>query len=199
MRRIEQHFQIEQTVAPLIEMLERSCSRRPTDDVKDSRSSSMAGIKPSHDRASHGEAAKVAYVIDRWPDEELPLLAREIEEMKRRNVPILPFVCELNSSARLDGAMERVASAFEFLPDAMVLEAEWRTNSALAQQLEEDRAQQSSRAARRNFSPSGSVCARAAKINTTEKRITHSCYEFSGAGLRDHVKKAPGCDTKRHD
>ena len=145
-RRIEQHFQIEQTVAPLIEMLERSCSRRPTDDVKDSRSSSMAGIKPSHDRASHAEAAKVVYVIDRWPDEELPLLAREIEEMKRRNVPILPFVCELNSSTRLGGPMERVASTLEFLPDAMVLEAEWRTNSAMAQQLEEDRAQQSSRA-----------------------------------------------------
>jgi hypothetical protein len=106
----------------------------------------MAGIKPSHDRASHAEAAKVVYVIDRWPDEELPLLAREIEEMKRRNVPILPFVCELNSSARLDGPTERVASTLEFLPDAMVLEAEWRTNSAMAQQLEEDRAQQSSRA-----------------------------------------------------
>ena len=36
--RIEQHFRIEQTVAPLIEMLERSCSRRPAGDVSDSRS-----------------------------------------------------------------------------------------------------------------------------------------------------------------
>ncbi|MGC2627459.1 MAG: hypothetical protein WA269_11520, partial [Candidatus Udaeobacter sp.] len=92
------------------------------------------------------EAATVAYLIDRWPDSELPLLERELEEMKRRNVPILPFVCEFNSSAKLDGAMERVASTLEFLPDAMVLEAEWRTNATLAQQLEEDRAQQSSRA-----------------------------------------------------
>ena len=65
--------------------------------------------------------------------------------MKRRNVPILPFVCELDSSARLNGTAERVAPSLEFLPDAMVLEAEWRTNPALAQQLEEDRAQQSSR------------------------------------------------------
>ena len=62
--------------------------------------------------------------------------------MKRRNVPILPLVCELNSSARLNGAVERVAPSFEFLPDAMVLEAEWRANPALSQQLEEDRAQQ---------------------------------------------------------
>ena len=66
--------------------------------------------------------------------------------MKRRNVPILPFVCELNSSARLNGAMEGIAPLLEFLPDAMVLEAEWQTTPALAQQLEEDRAQQSSRA-----------------------------------------------------
>ena len=91
-------------------------------------------------------ATEVAYLIDRWPDHELPLLERELEEMKRRNVPILPFVCELNSSARLNGTMERVVPSLEFLPDAMVLEAEWRTNPALAQQLEEDRAQQSSRA-----------------------------------------------------
>jgi hypothetical protein len=61
-------------------------------------------------------------------------------------VPILPFVCELNSSASLNGAVEGIAPLLEFLPDAMVLEAEWRTNPALAQQLEEDRAQQSSRA-----------------------------------------------------
>src|SRR5437763_13961996 len=66
--------------------------------------------------------------------------------MKRRNVSILPLVCELSPSTRLNGAMERVSPSLEFLPDAMVLEAEWRANPALAQQLEEDRAQQSSRA-----------------------------------------------------
>ncbi len=138
--RIEQHFRIEQTVAPLIEMLERSCSRRPVGDVSISRSELLAD-------ASHSEAAtEVAYLIDRWPDHELPLLEREVEEMKRRNVPILPIVCELNSGAKLTGAMEGVAPSLEFLPDAMVLEAEWRINPALAQQLEEDRAQQSSRA-----------------------------------------------------
>jgi glycosyltransferase involved in cell wall biosynthesis len=145
--RIEQDFRIEQTVAPLIEMLERSCSRRPAGDVSVSRSSLLAGTESNRRRASYSEpATAIAYLIDRWPDRELPLLERELEEMKRRNVLILPFVCELNSSARLTGAVERVAPSLEFLPDAMVLEAEWRTNPALAQQLEEDRAQQSSRA-----------------------------------------------------
>jgi glycosyltransferase involved in cell wall biosynthesis len=145
-QRIEQHFRIEQTVAPLMEMLEQSCSRRPAGDPSVSRSSLLAATE-SNRRASHNEAAtEIAYLIDRWPDHELPFLEREIEEMKRRNVPILAFVGELNSSARLNGAMERVAPSLEFLPDAMVLEAEWRTTPAVAQRLEEDRAQQSSRA-----------------------------------------------------
>jgi glycosyltransferase involved in cell wall biosynthesis len=145
--RIEQHFRIEQTVAPLVEMLERSCSRRPAGDVSVSRSPLLAATESNRRCASRSEAAtEIAYLIDRWPDHELPLLERELEEMKRRNVPILPFVCELNSSARLKGAIERVGPSLEFLPDAMVLEAEWRTTPALAQQLEEDRAQQSSRA-----------------------------------------------------
>jgi hypothetical protein len=145
-QRIEQHFRIEQTVTPLIEMLEQSCSRRPAGDVSISRSS-LHGPTESSRRPSHSEAnTEIAYLIDRWPDHELPLLERELEEMKRRSVPIVPFVCELNSSAKLNGAMERVAPSLEFLPDAMVLEAEWRTSPALAQQLEEDRAQHSSRA-----------------------------------------------------
>ena len=140
--RVEQHFRIEQTVAPLVEMLDRSCGRRPVGDV----TLSLSATESSR-RALHSEAATAtAYVIDHWPDPELPLLERELEEMKRRDVLILPFVCELNSSARLNGAVERIAPSLEFLPDAMVLEAEWRTNTALAQQLEEDRAQQSSRA-----------------------------------------------------
>jgi glycosyltransferase involved in cell wall biosynthesis len=145
--RIEQHFRIEQTVAPLMEMLERSCTRRPAGDVSVSRSPLLAATESNRRRTSHSKAAsEIAYLIDRWPDRELPLLEREVEEMKRRNVPVLPFVCELNSSASLNGAMERIAPLLEFLPDAMVLEAEWRTNTALAQQLEEDRAQQISRA-----------------------------------------------------
>src|SRR5437867_4169461 len=49
--RIEQHFRIEQTVAPLIEMLERSCNRRPAGDASASRSEAATGI---------------AYLIDQW-------------------------------------------------------------------------------------------------------------------------------------
>ena len=144
--RIEQHFQIENTVAPLIEMLERSCSRRHADDASVSRSGLLAAAESSRRRASHSEAAtEVAYLIDRWPDRELPLLERELQEMKRRNVPVVPFVCELNPTVRLNRDMQENATSLEFLPDAMVLEAEWRANRALAQKLEEAREQQSSR------------------------------------------------------
>ncbi len=171
--RIEQDFRIEQTVAPLMEMLERSCSRRSAGDVSVSRSPLLAATESSRRRASHSEAAtEIAYLIDRWPDCELPLLEREVEEMKRRNVPILPFVCELNSSVRLTGAMERVAPSFEFLPDAMVLEAEWRTNPALAQELEEDRALQSSRAPGAIFLRQGRFALVLRKL-FQEKNISH--------------------------
>jgi hypothetical protein len=143
--RIEQLFRIDQTIAPLIQLIEQSRSRRQMGDVLVSQSL-LAEPKSNRCRASHSEAAtEIAYLIDRWPDHELPLLERELEEMKRRNVPVFPFVCELDPSARLNGAMERIAPSLEFLPDATVLEAEWRANPALAQQLEEDRAQQSSR------------------------------------------------------
>jgi len=144
--RIEQHFRIEQTVAPLIEMLERSCDRRCEADVSGSRSAVRTSTQSTRPGASHSDAVTgIAYLIDRWPDHELPLLERELEEMKRRNVLIVPLVCELNSTAKLSGAMQGVAPALEFLPDAVVLEAEWQANLALAQRLEEDRAQQSSR------------------------------------------------------
>src|SRR5204863_894940 len=55
--RIERHFRIEHTVAPLLKLFEQGCSRRPVGDV----------------HASHSEAAtEVAYLIDRWPDNDLP-------------------------------------------------------------------------------------------------------------------------------
>src|SRR6184192_79211 len=129
--RIERHFRIEHTVAPLLKLFEQGCSRRSVGDV----------------HASHSEAAtEVAYLIDRWPDNDLPLLERELEQMKQHHVPIIPFVCELDSRHRFTHAMEEIAPSLEFLPDAMVIETECRANSGLAQRLEEDRAQQRDRA-----------------------------------------------------
>src|SRR5262249_36999805 len=118
------------TIAAWLEMLEKTSISR--------------GRNAPHIGAAT-ENRQSAYLIDRWPDHELPLLERELEEMKRRNVPVVPFVCELNSSARLNSTMQQIARSLEFLPEATVLEAERRANPNLAQQLEEERAQDSSR------------------------------------------------------
>jgi glycosyltransferase involved in cell wall biosynthesis len=146
--RIEQHFRIDQTVAPLIELFEKTLGASTNSTER------RASHPPSLAAATYGEAGseaatgkhQIAYIIDQWPDRNLPLLDRELEEMKRRHVPIVPIVCELNSRTRPTRAMEKMAPSLEFLPDPMVIEAEWRANQALAQTMEEDRAQQSARA-----------------------------------------------------
>src|SRR5499427_7621209 len=45
--RIEQHFRIEQTVAPLIDLFQRSCSRRAASDVRVSQSALLAATDSS--------------------------------------------------------------------------------------------------------------------------------------------------------
>jgi glycosyltransferase involved in cell wall biosynthesis len=169
--RIEQHFRIEQTAVPLIELLEK------TPDVSGKSNQRRASQPPSVAATTFGVAGSeaatgIAYLIDRWPDKELPLLEHELEEMKRRKLEIVPFVCELNAAARLMPKMERLALRLEFLPDAMVIEAEWRANRALAQKLEEQRAQEEPRAP-------GGVFLRQARFALAlrrpllEKRISH--------------------------
>ena len=92
--------------------------------------------------------------------------------MKRRHVPIVPIVCELNSRTRCTRAMEKMAPSLEFLPDPMVIEAEWRANQALAQKLEEDRAQQSARAPSTIFLRQARFALVLAKL-LGEKNVSH--------------------------
>jgi hypothetical protein len=134
--RVEQHFRIEHTVAPLVELLQKTSVVSQRNTPHRSTATVDAAI------GNH----QIAYLIDRWPDKDLPLLEHELQQIKRRNVPIVPVVCELNSAARLTNAMEQLALRLEFLPDAMVMEAEWRANPTLAQRLEEERAQEDIRA-----------------------------------------------------
>jgi len=141
--RIEQHFRIEHTVAPLIELLQKTPGAANGNAPHRGAATAHAA---TFGAAGSEAATAIAYLIDRWPDRDLPLLERELEEMKRRHVPIAPIVCELNSRARYTQAMGKMAPSLEFLPDPMVVEAEWRANHALAQKLEENRAQQSARA-----------------------------------------------------
>jgi glycosyltransferase involved in cell wall biosynthesis len=139
--RIEQHFRIEHTVAPLLQLFETASGQRRASHPPSGAAATFGVARSEAATESH----QIAYLIDRWPDKDLPLIERELGEMKQRGVSIVPFMCELNSAARLSRSMERMAPWLEFLPDAMVIEAEWRANPALAQKLEEERAQQESR------------------------------------------------------
>jgi glycosyltransferase involved in cell wall biosynthesis len=143
--RIEQHFRIEQTVAPLVELFHKTSSK-PVKSGQRHASHPRSVAAATFAVAGSEAATPIAYLIDRWPENDLPLLEHELEQMKRCNVAIVPIVCEMNTTVRLNRAAQQMAPSLEFLPDAMVLEAEWRTNTALAQKLEEDRAQQSVRA-----------------------------------------------------
>ena len=125
--RMEQQFEIKKTVVPLLQLLQRSSVPR-----------SESPARPS--------IHQIAYLIDRWPDKNLPFLERELQEMEQRSVSIVPFVCELNSTARFTPVMEQLVDRLNFLPDAMAVEAEWRSNRALAQKLEEERASEDDRA-----------------------------------------------------
>jgi hypothetical protein len=122
--RIEEHFRIEQTVAPLLQLL---------------KNASVAPSKPKAPLVTH----QIAYLIDRWPDEDLPLLERELQEMQRRNISIIPFVCELDSAARLTRKVFQMAVA-GILPDDGD-EAQNGAHHTLAQKLEEERAQETER------------------------------------------------------
>jgi glycosyltransferase involved in cell wall biosynthesis len=159
--RIEQHFRIERTVAPLIELFEKT---------------PVIARKRYQGGASPSEAApavhQIAYIIDRWPDGHLPFLERELEEMKCRGLAIIPFVCELDKTARVSQNMEKIALQLEFLPDAIVIESEWRANPALGQKLEEERAREEPRAP-------GGIFLRAARFALAlqrpllEKKVSH--------------------------
>jgi glycosyltransferase involved in cell wall biosynthesis len=125
--RVEQHFQVEITVRPLISLLENS---------------RQAANKPVNDEAS----PRIAYLIDQWPDPALPALETELREVAKRTSSVLPFVCEFRTDERLSSDAKRLALQFEFLPDAMAIEAEWQASRELVLALEDDRANESHRA-----------------------------------------------------
>ena len=128
--RIERSFQIETTVQPLVDLLQ-----------KHGRSSPQSSALPSS-----APRSGIAYLIDRWPDDELPSLDTELAEVRKRNPDITAVVCEFRADRRLTSAMKELAMQLEFLPDAMAIEAEWQANRKLVLALEDDRANETVRA-----------------------------------------------------
>jgi glycosyltransferase involved in cell wall biosynthesis len=122
--RVEQHFQVETTAGPLIDLL-------PTIE--------NAEAKPAKPEA------RIAYLVDRWPDECLPALEIELFEIAHRNVEVQAFVCDFRDDEELSSEQKRLALKLEFLPDAMAIEAEWQANRELVLALEDNRANESHR------------------------------------------------------
>jgi glycosyltransferase involved in cell wall biosynthesis len=124
--RVEQHFQVGITVRPLIELLEKAKSAVP--------------VAPTI------AESRIAYLIDQWPDDALPSLETELEEVGKRTSDVQAFVCEFRADQRLSSQQKRLALQLEFLPDAMAIEAEWQANRELVLALEDNRANESHRA-----------------------------------------------------
>jgi hypothetical protein len=128
--RIEGNFQVETTVRPLLELFEKH-GRAAAQTVEASPTSPPR--------------TGIAYLIDRWPDDASSSIETELVELKKRNRTVTAFVCEFTPGPRLTAAMKRLALQFEFLPDAMALEAEWQANRKLVLALEDDRANETAR------------------------------------------------------
>ncbi|HEX4630220.1 MAG TPA: glycosyltransferase [Chthoniobacterales bacterium] len=121
--RVEEHFQVETTVQPLVGLFP-------------SRKAGTPSIKSE---------ARIAYLIDQWPDESLSALEAELSEVTKRTNQVQAFVCEFRGEERLIAEQKRLALELEFLPDAMAIEAEWQANRELVLALEDDRANEKQR------------------------------------------------------
>ena len=129
--RVEEHFQVETTIVPLLAQFDRV---------------GADFFSTEHTLPEYSEGRRVAYLIDRWPDAELPLLESELLEMEKIGVPVVALVSELVPEEPLNPSREQIATRLTFLPDPMVIEAEWQQNQGLAHALENDRANEKHRA-----------------------------------------------------
>ena len=75
---------------------------------------------------------QLLYFIDRWPPEQHLMLHEEVT-VAIEDPNILPITANLHHRYRKG---DRIAPHLEFLPDGMVLEAEWRANPERVAELE---------------------------------------------------------------
>ncbi len=129
--RLKSEFSVAKTVEPLVQLFESCLERSPVQIT----TPPQAPIR------------RAAYLIDRWPDPDLPDLEKELRTLIRNNVPIAPFVLQSPAPSDLNGKTNDLALDFEYLPDAMVIEAEWQAQIPLVLELETMRANQKHRPA----------------------------------------------------
>ena len=155
--RIEKHFQVETTVAPLKALLEKcASSARAADET--------LGVVSN--------APQIAYLIAEWPDQRLPFLEMELRAMRQNQLALAPIVLQSPEEAKLTPKQEGLVTELEFLPDAMVIEAEWQSNRALVRELEAERANQTLRPSSQLFLEQARF-ALALRKTLLERKINH--------------------------
>lgn len=155
--RVEQYFQVASTIAPLMALFER-----------------IADTLPADSPSTNGDAREgaIGYLVDIWPDTELPLLRDELVAMQERHVKIATFVCRPEADLRASRQLKQLATRLVFLPDPMVIEAEWQAHRDIAYELEDDRANQPHRAPAAEFLQQARY-AIALRPMLAQNRITH--------------------------
>ena len=129
--RMENEFDVARTVEPLHQLFSRCIS-----------TSSLS--RPSA-AAADADVKQTAYLIDRWPDERLPFLEIELRALRRNGVAHVPFVFRRLLASEISAKTSDLVMEFQFLPDAMVIEAEWQSSMPLVRELEAMRANQQHR------------------------------------------------------
>jgi hypothetical protein len=108
--RMETNFSVSKTIEPLHELLVSRLSPQPNEQ-----------------RSTLPIRSQIAYLMDRWPDPELPFLETEVRALRRHDVPHLGFILHPPRDAELAPKTNDLALDCEYLPDAMVIEAEWQS------------------------------------------------------------------------
>jgi glycosyltransferase involved in cell wall biosynthesis len=118
---VQARFDIDKTAGQLLELVEAAAVPR-------------AAVQPATQRFQH-----CCYLVWEWPNPKLPGLNRELLALAGaliyvwRSGPIAPAK-----------ASERLVHILEFLPDAIVVEAEWQAGRSLAHEIESWRRELSS-------------------------------------------------------
>jgi glycosyltransferase involved in cell wall biosynthesis len=119
--RMETDFSVAKTIEPLHELLTAALTAAPARGP-----SAATGAKEK----------QTAYLIERWPDERLPFLEMELRGLQRNGVAHMPFIFQPPVEAELSPKANDLVTSFAYLPDAMVIEAEWQNNLPLVRELE---------------------------------------------------------------
>ncbi|HEX5175592.1 MAG TPA: glycosyltransferase, partial [Chthoniobacteraceae bacterium] len=128
--RMANEFDVVKTVEPLHQLFTSCLSTSP---VRKAVRAAVPGVK------------QVAYLIDRWPDANLPLLEMELRALQRNKVPHVALVVHPPIASELADRTNDLVMQFEYLPDAMVIEGEWQASTTLVRELETVRANQKHR------------------------------------------------------